>query len=586
MPEALQFLSEASFWRANLVRPSAWIEHVPFAFWLVEALRPTFLVELGTHYGTSYCAFCQAVQALGLQTKCYAIDTWEGDSQSGLYSAEVFNELAAYNQESYSGFSTLVKSTFDDAARYFEDEVIDILHIDGLHTYDAARHDFEQWFPKLSSRAIVLFHDTNVRERDFGIFRLWKELELRWPSFEFIHGNGLGVLGVGADLSGPVSQLFEAGKDIEVASIIRLVYSSLGRGTRLRMDKELQFKSLQSDIDQRAQRIANLDSELTSRDQQIANLNQELGRQTERISSLGDELAIHDEQVTNLNRELMRQAERISLLGGELANRDEQITKLNQELRQNTESISVLGSQLASLNRELESRAQTVSALNLELAQKRSSEEHLRNALSETKRRGTELERKIDSMQESKSWQITKPLREMDHIVSAKAGLWSNLRDEATIFAWRVGVRLPIIRQAKVLRSQMERIKAEHLLDARWYREQYEGMPGACGHPILHYLLVGAKRGCLPNPLFDSSWYLQKHPEVRKARMNPLMHYVEYGVKFGFNPGPNFDNDSYLAHNPEAAASGANPLGHYLLRLKLKHSPNHPPKLNAKKPRA
>ena len=47
---------------------SAWQEHIPFAFSLVEMLPPRVFVELGTHNGDSYCAFCQAVEMQGLPT--------------------------------------------------------------------------------------------------------------------------------------------------------------------------------------------------------------------------------------------------------------------------------------------------------------------------------------------------------------------------------------------------------------------------------------------------------------------------------------------------------------------------------------
>ena len=164
------------FWSPDYLEVSAWTEHIPFAFWITEVLQPRVVVELGVHLGTSYFAFCQAVDRLNLETVCYGIDTWKGDEHAGFYGEEIFNKVAGYNASRYSKFSTLIRSTFDDAKNYFIDGSVDLLHIDGAHTYEAVKEDFESWLPKLSSRAIVIFHDINVRERNFGVFRLWDEL--------------------------------------------------------------------------------------------------------------------------------------------------------------------------------------------------------------------------------------------------------------------------------------------------------------------------------------------------------------------------------------------------------------------------
>jgi glycosyltransferase involved in cell wall biosynthesis len=186
---------------------SAWYGHVPFAFWLMAALRPGCFVELGTHNGVSYAAFCEAVRENDIPARCYAVDTWKGDEHAGLYGEEVYRNLLRFHNQRYSGFSELLRCTFDEALPYIPDGTVDLLHIDGRHHYEDVLHDFTSWLPKLSPRAVVLFHDTNVRERDFGVFKLWQEVSQRYPSFEFLHGHGLGVLAVGPDMPDAIQAL-------------------------------------------------------------------------------------------------------------------------------------------------------------------------------------------------------------------------------------------------------------------------------------------------------------------------------------------------------------------------------------------
>jgi len=62
-----------------------------------------------------------------------------------------------------------------------------------------------------------------------------------------------------------------------------------------------------------------------------------------------------------------------------------------------------------------------------------------------------------------------------------------------------------MVHGARELQSRSKRITEGQLFDSRWYRSQYEGMPGVAADPLLHYLLIGMNRDCHPNPLFDSS---------------------------------------------------------------------------------
>lgn len=178
--------------------PSAWTEHVPFGMLLIDLVRPKVFVELGTHAGMSYCAFCQAVSELKLDTRCYAVDTWQGDEQAGFYRSDILADLQSHHDSRYSSFSTLIQSTFDDAIGAFADHSIDLLHIDGFHTYEAVKHDTETWLPKMSDRGVIVFHDIAEHMDDFGVWKFWDELKQIYPNhLELYHEHGLGVLAVG-----------------------------------------------------------------------------------------------------------------------------------------------------------------------------------------------------------------------------------------------------------------------------------------------------------------------------------------------------------------------------------------------------
>lgn len=214
---------------ARLVTPPAWLGHTPFALWLVGALRPRMLVELGVHAGNSYCAFLQGVQARKLDTRCFGVDHWRGDQHSGLYGAEIYEELRAHHDAHYGKFSTLLRCTFDEALPYFSDGSIDLLHIDGFHTYEAVAHDFKGWLPRMSERGVVLLHDTNVRESGFGIWRLWEEIATRYPTFELTHSHGLGVVYVGREpWPGPLGALFAPKTEADLDGL-REYFARLGQ---------------------------------------------------------------------------------------------------------------------------------------------------------------------------------------------------------------------------------------------------------------------------------------------------------------------------------------------------------------------
>jgi len=238
-----EFLDESSFLTPAHEKASAWVGHAPFAFWIINALKPRTVVELGVHHGFSYLAFCQAVKRLHLDCVCSGIDTWQGDEHAGFYGTDVFDGLRG-DHHPYEHFSRLVRSTFDAALARFPDGSIDLLHIDGCHHYESVKHDFEAWKPKLSDRAVVLFHDTH--EPAYGVSRFWNEVRKTYPHFQFEHAHGLGILGFGENLPVKARQLFITSDIPGIAISIRSIYQRLGQSLIDRQEIDRLEKVVQS----------------------------------------------------------------------------------------------------------------------------------------------------------------------------------------------------------------------------------------------------------------------------------------------------------------------------------------------------
>jgi len=353
-----------------------WSGHLPFVNDLIAALRPSLLVELGTHYGESYFGMCQAVQENGVSCKCYAVDTWQGDPHAGYDDESVFVEVDAYNQRHYRPFSTLLRTTFDDAKKNFGDGTVDLLHIDGLHTYDAIRHDFDNWFPKVRPGGVVLLHDTAARHEEFQVWKLWEELARQYPHLEFHHSRGLGVLQKPGAAGG-------SGESVD--AILSTSTSS--------QDFVRHYYALQADLLERRRLAESLsgserDAAVAERDRAFAERDAALMRQ-ERLSA----------EVRNL------QAERVAVVADSRRSHG-----INDSLANEIASLktSLATSQARVERLEDEAAAMLEQRLAIEGELKRHTDEKQRLA-----QENVQLAKELNVVYQSRSWWLTAPLRRL-----------------------------------------------------------------------------------------------------------------------------------------------------------------------------
>lgn len=178
---------------SNYKCQSTWIGHEQIANFLIKTIKPEIITELGVNAGFSYFTFCQTVHDHKLKTKCFGIDHWNGDHHTGFYDQKIYENVLEENKN-YNHFSKLIKKNFKDALSDFDDQSIDFLHINSYHTYDSLKSDFNNWLPKCKKDAIILLHYVNELKDDFGVWKLFNELEQTYSCHVFPNAHGLGIV--------------------------------------------------------------------------------------------------------------------------------------------------------------------------------------------------------------------------------------------------------------------------------------------------------------------------------------------------------------------------------------------------------
>lgn len=501
----------------RLGKPSGWWGHVPFAFWLVEAAAPRLLVELGTHHGVSYAAFCDAVLQRRLPTRCFAVDSWQGDAHAGFFDEAVYRDVRAFNDANYGGFSELIRADFDTAVGHFADASVDLLHIDGFHTYEAVRHDFETWRPKLSERAVVLFHDTNVRRDDFGVHRFFGELAARHPHFEFLHGNGLGLIAHGTAVPAAIAQLCAAAVTGQSAPLRERFAAAgarwLGHANEREMERSfaLQVEALvaargqvSSERDAAQVAVTRLDAELAQARAELQALSRTHARQRD------DAQAEHARVSTERNAALRT----VARLEGDLR-------KARQERALVEHGLLEAHKTLATLTDGNHALTQTLQA----------TEPAVRQLLST----------------------LLAPPKVLPVVARPNA-----LR--------RLHRRLRRHPAPNPHQPEVDAIRRSSLFDAAWYLTTYPDVAGSGIEAALHYALYGGiAENRDPGPWFSTHAYLQANPDVAQLGLNALFHYETHGRR----EGRGFPLKPLLPQLPVAPPASAEPLPPPVLDAKM-----------------
>jgi predicted O-methyltransferase YrrM len=153
----------------------------------VRASRPAVVLEIGSARGKSTCSLALACRQNGCG-KVYSIDPHTQNSWTDVGVGEnsyafLKARIREYHLEQWC---EVVVATSAVAAQNWA-RPIDILFIDGDHTYEGVKFDFSVFEPWLTPKALVLFHDTTWEylrnneyyRSDMGVPRFMRELQGR-----------------------------------------------------------------------------------------------------------------------------------------------------------------------------------------------------------------------------------------------------------------------------------------------------------------------------------------------------------------------------------------------------------------------
>lgn len=163
----------------------------------VRTLNPANVLEIGTAAGGTLFLWTRLAQPHAV---IVSIDLPGGKFGNG-YSrgrAGVYRRFAGKNQQLHLlREDSHVATTLEKTRQLFGGRQVDLLFIDGDHTYDGVKRDWEMYSGLVRSGGMIVFHDIAANYEDIQVKRLWDSIKLDSEHREYaVHPKGYFGIGV------------------------------------------------------------------------------------------------------------------------------------------------------------------------------------------------------------------------------------------------------------------------------------------------------------------------------------------------------------------------------------------------------
>lgn len=183
----------------RVIRPQQIKEELLQLASIVQQRRPRFILEIGTCNGGSLFVISRLAHP---DSTIISVDlpggTFGGRFPS--YHVPILKCLPLAGQTLH-----LLEANSHDAGTkericsLLTGNKLDLLYIDGDHTYDGVKRDFEMYAPLVQKGGVVIFHDIVHHRRELGceVELFWNEIKCKYTHQEIIHNPQAGWAGIG-----------------------------------------------------------------------------------------------------------------------------------------------------------------------------------------------------------------------------------------------------------------------------------------------------------------------------------------------------------------------------------------------------
>ena len=169
---------------------------------LIRQQKPKTLLCIGSRYGYIPAVMAQACKDNDIG-KVDFVDAGYGENDKNHWTGKAYWKTKA-GLDSFKNFNLqryikIFVQTTKQFKKKYPHKKYDYIYIDGDHSYEGVKFDYQEFWQNLNQNGYMIFHDICVKgilpEGEYGVWKLFNEIKKKKPYLTINHSySGLGII--------------------------------------------------------------------------------------------------------------------------------------------------------------------------------------------------------------------------------------------------------------------------------------------------------------------------------------------------------------------------------------------------------